>query len=124
MIPLEVLLLFRIVLGILSFLFFYMKLRIALSRSVKELCWNFDGDCTEFVKLILVRWPFSLCQSYLSIREIGGVVSEWSFFQSLLHFFDFEFPLDKNNSGLKILKWIGNLISQLVAVHIYWRWSL
>lgn len=36
MIPLSVLLLFRIVLAILGFLYFHMKLRIAILRSVKN----------------------------------------------------------------------------------------
>ena len=45
-IPPKVLLLFRIVLAILSFfLFFHMKLNIAFSRSIKNLCW----DCIESV---------------------------------------------------------------------------
>jgi hypothetical protein len=35
-IPLEVLVLYRIVFAILGFLFFHMKLRIVLSRSVKS----------------------------------------------------------------------------------------
>jgi hypothetical protein len=45
----EVLLLLRIILAILGFLVFLMKLRIALSRSVNELCWNFDENYIESV---------------------------------------------------------------------------
>ena len=41
--PLEVLLLYRIVLAILFF--FHIKLIIVLSRSVKNFVWDFDGDC-------------------------------------------------------------------------------
>jgi hypothetical protein len=37
-------LLFRIVLAILGFLLFHMKLKIALSVSLKKMCWNFDGS--------------------------------------------------------------------------------
>ena len=47
-IPSKVLLLLRIVLAVLGILFFHMKLRIALSRSIK-ICWNFDGDFAESV---------------------------------------------------------------------------
>jgi hypothetical protein len=43
--------LFRIVLSILGFLFFYMKLRIPLSRSVKNCIGIFMGIC----KLVLIR---------------------------------------------------------------------
>ena len=41
----KVLLLFRIILAILCFLLFCMKLRIVL----EELCWNFDGNFIEYV---------------------------------------------------------------------------
>jgi hypothetical protein len=34
------------------------------------------------------------------------------------------FPLDRNNSGLKFLRWIGGPIPPLGAMSIYWRWSL
>jgi hypothetical protein len=34
------------------------------------------------------------------------------------------FPLDRNNSGLKNLRWMGGPIPQLGAMPIYWRWSL
>jgi hypothetical protein len=34
------------------------------------------------------------------------------------------FPLDKNNSGLKILRRVGGPIRQLGAMSMYWRWSL
>jgi len=34
------------------------------------------------------------------------------------------FPLDRNNSGLKILRWLGGPIPQLRAVPSYWRWPL
>ena len=34
------------------------------------------------------------------------------------------FPLDRNNSGLKFLIWVGGPIPQLGIVPIYWRWSL
>ena len=34
------------------------------------------------------------------------------------------FPLDRNISGLKTLRWVGGPIPQLGAMPIYWRWSL
>jgi hypothetical protein len=34
------------------------------------------------------------------------------------------FPMDRNNSGLKILICVGSPIPQLVPVPIYWRWFL
>ena len=52
----------------------------------------------------------------------GGVVSGWTYFQCLLHFFVPVFPLDGNNSGLKFLRWVGGPIPQ--AEPVYWRWSL
>jgi hypothetical protein len=57
-----------------------------------------------------------------------GWISRWgsvcSFLQSLLHFFVLVFPLDRNSSGLKFLRWIGCSISPLGAISIYWKWSL
>ena len=46
--PLEVPLLYRIVLAILGFLFFHMKL-IIIFQNLWKLCWDFDGDCTESI---------------------------------------------------------------------------
>ena len=34
------------------------------------------------------------------------------------------FPLGRNISGLKSLRWVGGAIPQLVVMPIYWRWSL
>ena len=34
------------------------------------------------------------------------------------------FPFDRNNSGLKYLRWVTSLIPQLRTVLIYWSWSL
>jgi len=49
MITLEDLVLNRIVLAILDFLFFHIKLSIALSRSVNNCVGGFDGNCAESV---------------------------------------------------------------------------
>ena len=38
-------------------------------------------------------------------------------------FFVLTFPLGRNNSGLKILRWIGGPIPHLGAMSIYWTWS-
>lgn len=56
----------------------------------------------------------------------GGKISRQPFFQSLLHFFFFVpvFHLDRNNSGLKILRWVHGPIPLLKAMSIYWIWSL
>jgi hypothetical protein len=34
------------------------------------------------------------------------------------------FPLDRNNSGLKILRRLGGSIPRLGAMPMYWRWPL
>ena len=57
------------------------------------------------------------------------VVSGWPFLQSLLHFFVLEFPLDKNNSGLKFLRWVGALtlywgLPLQVLSHLCWGFQL
>jgi hypothetical protein len=44
----EVLLLLRIVLAILGFLFFHVKLRFAFAVC-EESCWKLNGDCVESV---------------------------------------------------------------------------
>lgn len=51
MIPLHVLLLYRTVLAIPGFLFFHMKMMIAIPKSVKKkkLSWILDEDCSESV---------------------------------------------------------------------------
>jgi hypothetical protein len=54
----------------------------------------------------------------------SGEDSGWPFLQSLLHIFVPAFPLDRNNSGLKILRWVDGSIPQLGTMPIYWRWSL
>ena len=48
-IPPEVLLSLRRLFAILGFLLFQMNLLIALSNTIEELSWNFDGDCIESV---------------------------------------------------------------------------
>jgi hypothetical protein len=53
LIPLEILLLLRIVFTILGSLLFQMNLRIALSNSMKNWVEIFDGDCIESVDYIL-----------------------------------------------------------------------
>ena len=52
--------------------------------------------------------------------------SLWMVFPSVsaLHFAPPPFPLDRNNSGLKCLRWIGGPIPQLGAVPIHWIWTL
>ena len=51
--------------------------------------------------------------------SLGGAISEWPFLQSLLPFFVPAFPLDRKNSGLKILRWAGYSIPQLGQMSIY-----
>ena len=55
-------------------------------------------------------------------RSPGGAVSKWPFLQS--PFFVPAFPLDRRDSGLKFLKWVGGPIPQLGAMPIHWIWSL
>jgi hypothetical protein len=52
------------------------------------------------------------------VRGFGGAggVSGWPFLQFLLHFFVPAFLLDRNNSGLKLLRWVGGTIFQLEAM--------
>ena len=42
----------------------------------------------------------------------------------LLFFLILVFPLDRNISGLKLLRSVSGLISRLWAMPFYWRWSL
>jgi hypothetical protein len=42
----------------------------------------------------------------------------------LFHILSLFFPLDRNISGLKILRCLHGPIPQLGVVPIYWRWSL
>lgn len=51
-------------------------------------------------------------------------VSGWPFPQSLLHFFVPDFPLDRNISELKTLRWLCGPIHRQGSMPIYWRWSL
>ena len=44
-IPPGVLLLYRVVLAILCFLFFSYEIEICSFKVYKELCWKFDGNC-------------------------------------------------------------------------------
>lgn len=60
MIPLEVLSLYRSILTILGFIFFHMKLRILLSRSVKN-CISILMEIDLICILLLVTWPCLLC---------------------------------------------------------------
>jgi hypothetical protein len=64
---------------------------------------------------------FGVCRWDVSI---GGTVSAWTFFKPMFHFFVPAFPLDRNISGLKFLRWMVGTIPQLSALPIYWRWSL
>jgi hypothetical protein len=51
--------------------------------------------------------------------------SLWMAFPSVSVPFFVPIPfLDRNISGIKILRWVGGLIPQLGAMSIYWRWSL
>jgi hypothetical protein len=43
---------------------------------------------------------------------------------SLSSIFALAFPLDRDNSGLKIFRWVGGPIPTLGDISIYWRWSL
>jgi len=53
----------------------------------------------------------------------GGYPSGGPFLQSLHDFFPV-FPLERNISGLKTLRWVGVPIPRAEAVPIYCRWSL
>jgi hypothetical protein len=54
----------------------------------------------------------------------GRAVSGWHILQFLFHLFVPVFPLDRNISGLKLLRCMGNPIPQLGAMPVYWRSSL
>ena len=76
---LYIILLFRIDLTIMGFVFFHMKLRTVISRSVK-MCQNFDRislDC--FVKMHILLWQF-----YQSISMGDLSIFSWfSFFRDV-----------------------------------------
>jgi hypothetical protein len=62
------------------------------------------------------------CRQVGSILMWGGL---WMAFPSVsVPFFVSAFPLDRNDSGLKFLRWVGSPIPQLGAMPVYWRWSL
>jgi hypothetical protein len=50
--------------------------------------------------------------------------SLWIAFSLCSNFFVPALPLDRNNSGLKILRWVDDPILKLGAMPIYWRSSL
>ena len=50
----------------------------------------------------------------------GGAVSGGPLLQSLIHFSVPVFPLDRNNSGLKFLRWVGGPTPQMRAVLMNW----
>jgi hypothetical protein len=54
-----------------------------------------------------IVWAFGVGRSD---GFLGGAVSGWPFFQSLFHFFVPVFPLDRNISGLKNLRLVGDPI--------------
>ena len=59
-----------------------------------------------------IVWGFGVCRWDGSL---DGVFSGWTFLQSLFHFFVPVFPLAKNISELKFLKWVGGLTLFLIA---------
>jgi hypothetical protein len=57
--------------------------------------------------------------------SLGGTVSGWPLFQSLLHSLSLHLgEEDRSNSGLIFLRWVGALITQLGAMHNLWICSL
>ena len=73
------------------------------------------GSCQQTLLGISNSVWFDVC---VWVVSLGGVVSEWPFIPSLLHFFVSAFPLNKN-SGLKFLRWVGGPIPQLRAMPIH-----
>jgi hypothetical protein len=68
-------------------------------------------------KLLLVTATvqrFSVCRQDGSP---GRAVCRWPFLQSPLHVI----PLDRNISGLKVLRWAGGPIPRMEAMTVYWR---
>jgi hypothetical protein len=57
-------------------------------------------------------------------RSLSGEDSGWPFLQSLLIFLDPAFPLDKNNYGLKFLRWVCDPHPSSGGLPIYWSWTL
>jgi hypothetical protein len=53
----------------------------------------------------------------------GGWSLDGLSFSLCSNFFVPVFPLDGNNSGLKILRCVDVLISKMGAISIWWRWS-
>lgn len=90
-IPLEVLLMYRIVVVIMTCLFFRMK----LSTIYKELCWNFDGNSFEsvdcFSRLALFTiWILLIHENeksfHLPILYFISFFSVWKFYYTSLSF--------------------------------------
>jgi hypothetical protein len=62
---------------------------------------------------------------YLLMGWIPRWGSLWMTFPSIsVPLFVPVFPLDRSNSGLKFLRWVGGPIPQLEAMPIHWIWSL
>jgi hypothetical protein len=55
---------------------------------------------------------------------VGQSLDGFSLSLCSIFFFVPAFSLDRNNSGLKILKWVGGLFPQMGPVSIYRRCSL
>jgi hypothetical protein len=54
----------------------------------------------------------------LKVSRWGSLGWPWPFLESLLHFFSC--PLDRNNSGLKILRWVSGPFPHWGTFFMYW----
>ena len=87
----------------------------------KPLRASFPGSCVQ----ALFGNSYRVEVGYLWMERIPKWDSLWMAFSLVsAPFFVPVFPLDRNNSRLKILRWMGGSIPLLGAMFIYWMWSL
>ena len=93
--------------------------RSGISRSSQGTA--ISGFCQQALPGITIVWGFGV---FRWDGSLGGVVSGWPFLQSLFHLFVYVVPLERNISGLKILRCVGIPIPHLGPVPIQWIRSL
>ena len=71
-------------------------------------------------------WQQQQCQGVVCADRLDPQVrqSPYDSSFSLCSIFVPFFPLSRNISELKTLRWMGSLIPQMGAMSIYWKWSL
>lgn len=97
------------------------------SKSALVRCWqNLPGNSLTRFLTANASWKQQQCQGLMSADRIDphvGQSLDGPFF-SLCSIFLPVFPLDRNISWLKTLRWVGSPIPGLGVLPSYWRWSI